>query len=444
MSFSRPDRLPRPQQLLRRHRTTQISLVVFTALSSLGAVALVVLYLDVQWLLRHWFIVLLIVGMLSYANLWPIFRLMKRKKIPISRATADECGGHDPRELAAVFCRLRDSFQGREDPALYVLPREERSVNAFAINALLLGNLFRSLNAVYLTRPLLGLLNRREIEAILAHELAHFYGATYLINRIDGLLVFCIAVFALAAVKPMTFDESVRGVFLAYGLASGVSWLVGKAITAISDRHKYIHEFLSDYRAAQRVGHLPMINALLKMDLRQELLEEVLYRVLTRAKDHPTWDVDAIMERVSDKLPERSVNIAEVEDTVEEILAEVQANPPYLENREEKVVETLREVMQNLIDELDRLREGKQIPWTAFDNLVPDGELDERELTHYVRALLDSPDARVSRSVSEVEGEIEGKVMKLPDSHPRTRRRILFLAQEFLLPRAESTPSGHR
>ena len=69
-------------------------------------------------------------------------------------------------------------------------------------------------------------------------------------------------------------------------------------IKLITERVDQTHEFLSDYEAAQKVGPLPMINALLKTRLHHDIIGRAFVRLRKKVVENPQWDDKTIARRI--------------------------------------------------------------------------------------------------------------------------------------------------
>lgn len=410
----------RPAELYRLHRRHQLTVAIVVALSAVAAVAAVVLTLDLAWLAGNPVPVALAVVM-AVAPVYSFLRqTLRGRRTPLERAEPGQLGPYGREELQALFAEVRATFAGREDPALYLHggPDAEAQAPASTINALLLGNLLRSLNAVYLTPGLLHLLRRDELRAVLAHELAHFYGVMSVHARMIGLVALVLAAAAVAVVQ----GAGVTSWWAALGVGLAVRAVGFIGLGRLTGEIDHLQEHLADLEAAQRVGYAPMINALLRLELRDELMTAVLFHVVQAVEERPGLDLGKVMQEITRRLPPRTVTFSEIEPLVDEVIARsgAAATPGDGEGRRAVVVGKLRALREAYLERKGR----RKIDWAAFDTVVPDGQLDEQELGGYLDALARDPEAVIAHS------ELELELGDERPTHPRTRRRILFLARE--------------
>lgn len=187
-----------------------------------------------------------------------VFQLfvIAKTSIELDKISDERIGNFTTEEVRAMFKEVLDNTVLKENPTVYI--NSLNVYNAFAMNTLF--NFYKPINAIYMTRLCFDVLNREEILAILYHEMAHFNKYMYMESKTMslGLLFFLIL--------PFSFTVLVPGVFLKVIFVILMIFLVGyvwKKIRAVHEFEGHALEYLCDTKAAERVGALPMINALI-------------------------------------------------------------------------------------------------------------------------------------------------------------------------------------
>ena len=358
------------------------------------------------------------------------------------RAPPGLLGGYSAGELQDLLVETNEPFRrdfgGTELPTLYVV--ESKEGNALTMKALIL-KFVRRLNAVYLDSHLLSILDREELRAVLAHELAHYHRYMSVFNRHFGLpILFTASAFVWGAVlagNAFARFESVFGVMtiavLAAVLHASVGWIGLMAFWALQRKREQEAELLCDYTAARYFGVLPQVNLMLKLasynEVYQVLNEEVAGVLSTTTE--PSWE--EVVEAAEEVLPNRLVSAETarrlVRTRLQPLRGDVDIFRPPLKHDED--LDERRELVRGILRSRKWLRRCRHLSWRRYDDRVRDSRLDAVEWRAYLEAILGDEKALVIQADGEVDTDVA-------DSHPPLRDRLLFLGSVLPAPRPDS------
>jgi Zn-dependent protease with chaperone function len=182
--------------------------------------------------------------------------VINKTSIPLDEISDERIGNFTIDEVRAMFKEVLDNTVLKENPTVYI---NSLSVyNAFAMNTLF--NFNRPTNAIYMTRKCFDVLNREEILAILYHEMAHFNKYMYMESKTLnlGTLFFLFLPFSFTVLIPGVILKVIFVILMIFLVA-----YVWNKIRAFHEFEGHALEYLCDTKAAQRVGPLAMINALI-------------------------------------------------------------------------------------------------------------------------------------------------------------------------------------
>ncbi len=324
--------------------------------------------------------------------------------------------------------------------------------NAFSLDLIPLPLLRRPY--IVLNTNVLEILSDKEIEAVVAHELAHVKHGDSLFRLILSiprlflnLAYLFIYLQVLTGIQNALFetfnliDAVERTLFL------GLIYLVVAILTKITLRFLYTAnrqaEFLSDYFAAQLVGSGILINSLIHLGQRSETMQilshEIEWLNSLAGEKKPSAD---FMRGINYRFPRTQLN----EDVAREIAPRIfleekihrlmtayglsidqtyrdqlisQAVPSLLEKRSEffKSMDETKEILTP-----SKLKE-QTIDWRIFDS-DESYYLEETELDNFIITLLSHPQKMV----------FEHEILQTPEKdsdHPNFRTRILQIYQIF-------------
>lgn len=348
--------------------------------------------------------------------------LVLRKKVVPEAADARLLGSYRAAELRRLLREASRPFEragATDSPELYVV--ESREGDAATTNHLLFDGL-RSLNAIVIGHHLLHALRPAELRALLAHELAHFHGHVAPLGRVS------LAVHAFAGVGAFGLIASIPALVGGAGLWGYVVLVpayFGFLILAglVSQGGEHEREHLCDHAAARHFGTTAIVNALLKLGLRQEVYLAVLEEVADVASRNDVDELQRLVAIAEEALPHGLVGPGEARDLVRAALAPHVGAKSWLRRaaRGRRAEEARSDWVGGIRRWGAASRRLRKIDWRRFDTRVRDGQLDALECRDYVRALLEDPEAHAVQ-VDFTLG------LQAGDTHPTMRQRILFIA----------------
>ncbi|MFT5524994.1 MAG: Zn-dependent protease with chaperone function [Pirellulaceae bacterium] len=342
------------------------------------------------------------------------------KKIPLKKATDAQLGPRiDRNELQEIVGEAMQTLpadmsfrQGREVPAIFIV--DSKQANAMATNEHFF-NSSRSLNAIYIYTALLHLLQRDEVRSIMAHEMGHFYRYInpYQKHRLAAHF------FRGSAAFLMVVGIHQMGLFGGWGWIGGllVAPMLAAAVVGLcfsAGHHEA--EFLCDYAAARKFGVLPIVNALLKIAVRNDLYFVMYEETIEVLRSNPDLKVNEIVVAAEECLPHGFIKADEARRLIRTSLDEFRGAKS-LTDEEVKAQEAVVKPIQNI---LDKRAKNELVHWRDFDSRIVDGQLDAHELRDFIGVLLGNKYLQVVGELSDADDVLA--------SHPSFRRRILFLA----------------
>jgi Zn-dependent protease with chaperone function len=287
--------------------------------------------------------------------------------------------------------------------------REAFRINAMAADTVAFRPLRRSV--VIIHSNALEILNAKELEAIIAHEMGHIKNddtrsLIYVIN--PAIAVSIVAMFALVnysmamAYHDFPFDLmkiglSVLSVITLYG----AGFIIVKRLT-VHTLMRYV-EHLADYQAVRYAGLLPTVNALIKVGQRNEAFLAFIKMVMTyQTKRQNKKERKQHMENIKGMTNPKEIQKYVMDNLVERDML----GRPIIKSK-------------RFINKKDET-EG-QIPWKSFDTREPYNWLDYDELAYYVGILKEIKNTKIFTY------EPRTLVRKMWLTHPTMEDRIVFL-----------------
>ena len=263
--------------------------------------------------LSLWFVI--IIGKLLFLKLFSV-KLSKFKEPQIGQFTIQD--------VRLLVDEVLDVSIINEKPEVYIWDID--MVNALVINIYLL-NFLKPANAVYITKKSFTCLSREEMKAMLMHEMGHFNQYIFDENKILNIGLF------LFFFMPFAFTVLLPGVILKIGFVIftiiAITYFLNK-IRNEKDYDKHTLEYLSDFYAAEKVGHLNTINMLItiskenavtKEDDKAIILKKIFLPVKRFMVDWSTFDTHIVNGKIE----------LEEYDSLIEALENVE-NPQLVEN----------------------------------------------------------------------------------------------------------------
>ncbi|MCB0689575.1 MAG: M48 family metalloprotease [Saprospiraceae bacterium] len=411
-SFSRKERFAlnrtpqqRDQHLLRVFRFQWIGFFLL-----LGISLFLFWQFGVEFTVQHPFLLVIIVLVATGRHIWQMFSLWGGKVYRLENASRRIRGSLTPKRVSSLIDNVRERFGGIEKPNVYIAV--DKQANAWSINSMFF-NFIPRYNAVFLNSYLSKALSAKEQEAILVHELAHFYRYIGPLGRNVWLSV----VMAVAAsITVLTWEPDltnpVATLMVVWWAPLPFQWVFN--IMASIGRHDL--EYACDVVAAEVVGAEAMTNALLKIGDRAEVYELVEQEMERQLEMDPKARIEMITQTLLDRIPEKPVDLAEAKRALR---LKPHAAPGGDRKKNKKFLE---EVRKN-----HKLRMSlKVMPWSRFDTIYRDGWLDRAELSQYVRSLASDQNAATHEVASEHPAQ------EHLQTHPSMRHRIIYLYLHFL------------
>jgi Zn-dependent protease with chaperone function len=241
---------------------------------------------------------LLILGIVALPTFISFGRIIAQNKLSVSDASPDRRVG--AYSLADIRALTRDAERqlGVNPGSTRVFVTREKDLNASAIR-LGLGRVFPSLNAIYLNRPALHVLNREELTSVIAHEIAHNerhylvwdrYLATHLIFQLLASLF-------LRQLAVQSESLELLGPLVVGGVYEFLS-------TRYHRRFSQTLEYLCDDAGAVVVGVDAAIRGEIKIARRSEAHSKVLLHALRRKLDDGVGvSVKEALEELEEVMP---------------------------------------------------------------------------------------------------------------------------------------------
>ena len=316
----------------------------------------------------------------------------------------------EPEEVEALVQTVADRFRRKTKPNLYVLV--DQAANALAANSMLL-NFIPRYNAIYLNSYLVRALTRDQLRAILVHELAHFYRYMGPFGRnawlaVVGSIAACVAVFST---DPDMAEISLLVVlFILWWAPLGFMWIFLK----IASLGQHDLEHACDAVAAEMIGVEPMVNALLRMGDRAELMEMVLLAVHEQTDEDRRAKVTEVADALVERIPDRPIDLEEARRALDLATAPEEAEPP----KGGALGGIRRSVKEH--------KALRVVRWSRFDTIRRDGQLDRQELHRYVESLGEG--GYTATHDVALEHPLVGSL----STHPSTLKRIVYLYLHFV------------
>ena len=348
--------------------------IAFFAL--LGASLLVLVLLGPVFALEHPVALAIVVFVAVSRHVWGLYGLLGGEAVRFDEAPAKLRGNVDKEDIESVVECVGRRFGRREVPNVFIAIDEE--ANALTANSMLFNSIPRY-NAVFLNSFLFKALSRDELLAIVAHELAHFHRYMGPLARnawlgVVGSVAACVAIFSW---DPEIVELPLLAALVVWWVPLPFLWLFNK----IATRGRHSLELACDAVAADVVGAESMINALLKMGDRLEVLELVERELKRHLEENPRAAAEKSVQALLERVPERPVTPTEAR--------RILRLGPLPENERGDRVKR-RRLLSALLQNRKLRKALDVVSWSRFDTIRRDGRLDRDELELYVRSLRSS------------------------------------------------------
>lgn len=407
---------PTPQQLHARSR--KYSRIDYATIGALLASNCFLLYqITVQSSLYSVFVSGLLLALSAGIHLGFTRGLFKLPKARIVEFNSNQkIGRYRAGKIYLMVRELLAPHQGKEQPKIYIT--FQKYDGAFVLNSLFF-NFIKPLNAVYISQYLFQILKPGEIKAVLAHELAHFYGYIRPLHRVRFAIMGFNALFPIY----ITLNDGKISFWKALVVWFVFSLVFNRLIRIWLNRTSRDHEYLCDLAAAKRYGILNMVNGLFGVAKTGEIQLQLYKALISRIRKDNTLslqDLEKLVARCEADLPAKAVGEKDIERLVRKIMGdqEVRELRKRLSKKEQQAEE---KQIQAIVDKLLLSHDFNVLDWKRFDYVIPDGRLNPSEYERLVRTLEANPGHQLFDMATD---SIEHSQKA---SHPTIAQRIQFL-----------------
>jgi Zn-dependent protease with chaperone function len=336
----------------------------------------------------------------------------KKKRLEDIKETT-RFGDLDKYRLQTLFQQtLKKLSLPDERIAVYVT--NDKSLNA---GALRLGRLFGSLDGIYLNRQILHKLREDEIQAVMGHELGHFY-RFYLTGDRFRLLTLALGTLLAIFVVQKTGLEDIFG-FLLLAIISFYFWRVsGMGML----KHGQAIEFLCDDFGARVNGIESSISGLMKIGLDAEQRQHLELELLARTGKHEVLTQRDVLAAVEKSIPYGHVADDQLYESVQaELKAKAQTKQQtsiagffrYLWESDEADDEDYMDELQRRAKHINQMQ---RLNWESVLGTSLDVRFSESQIERLVQMIDDNPQHVLFRLLDQNDGV-----------HPPLSDRIRYL-----------------
>lgn len=399
-------------KLARANSSAKPALLCFMAVG-VGAGMMI----DWQAVIEHWPMAVIGVGIVCGGFLVGAFELMFRKKLRIEHLKSDKpLGNYTRDQLMSLVHEVQERLRLPANAKIPVYITRDKDYNASAASYGF-ATWLKPLNAIYLNRQLLHLLQPAELKSVIGHEFGHYYRYFLTWSRGYPLLMASTTLAALYTMQLIGFENWI-GLFATVGISAASAFVVSIPMMRMAQTI----EFLCDDLGAAASGVVSAINDLLKGGIESELSERVRMKLLQMSLAGQTLPPLEILKLYEEAVPFGKVDEQKVMNSVDEAAKQVAGKGM-------SVMGFLKDMwgsnevdpdqLQELIAKSQVIQQLPKLNWPAGVGPMRDAGLSEAEIGQLMRALEANPDLLLFHLIGEVPGQ--------QLTHPSFRSRVLYL-----------------